>query len=255
MNYDELQQGIEENLPIPDREELWEAIKNKDLKKYTPRQIEQGMLQEKGEWNLYHKASQKGHLDQIPKELLTAENLLKTDTSGWTCLQIAAREGHLDKIPKELLTAENLLQPNTSGWTCLQIAARNGHLDQIPKELLTVENLLPPNNYGYACLHLAARKGHLDQIPKELLTAENLLKPDEDNENCLHLAAMGGQLDKLPWLSYETLTELTAHFETQDRSYYKEEILKTLNELLEKKLKKLEIIARSLTINHDTDIL
>jgi ankyrin repeat protein len=223
MNYDELQQGIQENLPIPNRDELWKAIEKNDLKKYTPRQIEKGMIQK--------------------------------NTLADTLYHDAAWEGHLDKLPKELLTAENLLQPNNYGWTCLQIAARNGHLDQIPKELLTVENLLQPNNYGYACLHWAAYKGQLAKIPKELLTAENLLKPDEDNENCLHHAAMGDQLDKLPWLSYETLTELTAYFETQDSSEYKEEILKTLNDLLEKKLKKLEIIARSQTINHDTDIL
>jgi hypothetical protein len=31
MNYDELQQGIEDNLPIPDREELWKAIEKGDL--------------------------------------------------------------------------------------------------------------------------------------------------------------------------------------------------------------------------------
>jgi ankyrin repeat protein len=158
MNYDELQQGIEENMPIPDRDELWDA-------------------------------------------------------------------------------------------------ARNGHLDQIPKELLTAENLLQPNEDGNTCLHLATYYGHLGQIPKELLTAENLLKPDKDNENCLHFAARNGHLDKLPWLSYETLTELKTHFETQDSSEHNELILKTLNELLEKKIKKLEIIARSQTINHATDIL
>jgi hypothetical protein len=189
MNYDELQQGIQEKLPIPNREELWKAIQKGDLEKYTLKQIEHGMLQEKGGWNLYHKASQKGHLDQIPKELLTAENLLKTDP------------------------------------------------------------------FGRTCLHWAAYKGQLAEIPKEFLTAENLLKHDKYGDTCLHFAAVGGHLDKLPWLSYETLTELTAYFETQDSSESKEEILKTLNDLLEKKLKKLEIIARSLTINHDTDIL
>jgi ankyrin repeat protein len=224
MNYEELQQGIQDNLPIPNWEELWEAIENSNLEKYTPKQIKEGMLQDKHGWNLYHKASQNGHLDKIPKELLTAENLLKHDNRGWTCLPYAALNGHLDKIPKELLTAENLLKPN---------------------------------NYGYTCLHYAAMHGQLAEIPKELLTVENLLKTDTEGRTCLQYAARNDHLDKLPWLSYETLTELTAHFETQDRSKYKENaaILKTLNELLEKKLKKLEIIARSLTINHDTDIL
>jgi ankyrin repeat protein len=141
------------------------------------------------------------------------------------------------------------------GWNLYHYAADNGHLDQIPREGLTAENLLKHDNSGWTCLHFAAREGHLDQIPKELLTAENLLKTNSSNETCLHWAAYIGHLDKIPPLSYETLTELTAHFETQDSSKYKEEILKTLNELLEKKIKKLEIIARSQTINHDTDIL
>jgi ankyrin repeat protein len=256
MNYKELQQGIEENLPPPPREELWEAIKNHELKKYTPGQIEQGMLQKDSYRDtLYHDAAIHGHLDKIPKELLTAENLLQANENGKTCLHYAAYNGHLDQTPKELLTAENLLQPDTLGWTCFHNAAEWGHLDQIPKELLTAENLLQPNNYGWNCLHFAARNGHLDQIPKELLTAENLLKPDNSSWTCLHYAAYNGHLDKLPWLSYETLTELTAYFETQDSSEYKEEILETLNDLLEKKIKKLEIIARSQTINHDTDIL
>jgi ankyrin repeat protein len=255
MNYEQLQQAIQDNLPIPDREELWEAIENNDLKKYTLKQIEQGMLQEKGGWNLYHKAARNGHLDQIPKELLTAENLLQPNNSGWTCLHIAAERGHLGQVPKELLTAENLLQPNTSNENCLHFAARNGHLDQIPKELLTAENLLQPNNSGWTCLHIAAERGHLGQVPKELLTAENLLEPTQGGRTCLHWAAMNSKLGQIPRLSYETLTELTAYFETQDSSYYKEEILETLNDLLEKKIKKLEIIARSQTINHDTDIL
>jgi hypothetical protein len=161
MNYEELQQGIQDNLPIPSRDELWEAIENNDLEKYTPKQIEQGMLQEKDGRNLYHEASKYGHLEQIPKEFLTAENLLKHEKYSW-------------------------------------------------------------------------------------------------NGTCIHWAAMNSNLDKIPLLSYETLTELKTHFETKDSSYslgYKEDILKTLNDLLEKKLKRLEIIARSQTINHDTDIL
>jgi ankyrin repeat protein len=167
MNYDELQQGIQENLPIPKRKELWEAIEKGDLEKYTPKQIEEGMLQEDSDRDtLYHDAAQNGHLDKIPKELLTAENLLQ------------------------------------------------------------------PSNYGKNCLHYAAYNGQLAEIPRELLTAENLLKLDGWGSTCLHKAAMNSKLGQIPWLSYETL-----------------------NNLLEKKLKRLEIIARSQTINHDTDIL
>jgi ankyrin repeat protein len=266
MNYEELQQGIEDNLPIPNWDELWEAIEKGDLEKYTPKQIEEGMLQENQGWKLYQDAAMRGYLGQIPKELLTEENLLKLDGWGSTCLHWAALNGQLDKIPKEILTAENLLDPkemltlenllkdDPDSWTCLHLAARHGHLDQIPRELLTEENLLQPTKKGDNSLHLAASRGHLNQIPREILTAKNLLQPNYNKDTCLHWAAKKGHLDKIP-LSYETLKELTAYFETEDSSEHNELILKTLNELLKKKIKKLEIIARSQTINHDTDIL
>jgi hypothetical protein len=255
MTYTELEQEIQNNLPIPDREELWESIKNNNLKKYTPKQIEHGMLQKLEGKNLYTLAAEKGHLDKIPKELLTQENLAKPDGYNLTCLHWAAVTGHLDQIPKEILTEENLLQPNSFNRTCLHLAAKSGHLDQIAKEVLTKENLLLPDDGGLTCLHWATEYGHLAQIPKELLTTENLIKPDTDGNTCLHWAALNGYLDKIPPLSYETLQELKTHFEAKDSSQYKEDILKTLNELLEKKIKRLEIIARSQEINHDTNIL
>jgi ankyrin repeat protein len=215
MNYDELQQGMEDNLPIPSRDELWEAIENSNLAKYSPKQIEQSMLQKGGDYKmtLYHQAALAGHLNKIPKELLTAENLLTSHKYGENCLHIAARWGHLVQIPKEFLTERNLLQTDTDTRTCL---------------------------------HYAARWGHFDQIPKELLTSENLLHLDRGGYTCLDLAAESDRLDKIPLLSYKTLQELKTHFETQNSSHYKENILKTLN----KKISKIELIKKSLKQDH-----
>jgi hypothetical protein len=44
-------------------------------------------------------------------------------------------------------------------------------------------------------------------------------------------------------------------YQAAARNGYLDQILKTLNDLLEKKMKRLEIIAQSQRINHDTDIL
>jgi hypothetical protein len=118
MNYEQLQRKIEENLPIPTEDELWEAIINKDLGKYTPKQVEKGMLQKKCGNTLYHKAAQNGHLDKIPRNLLTAENLLKANSDGDTCLHYAAYEDHLNQIPplayKTLLNLKTHFERNYS---------------------------------------------------------------------------------------------------------------------------------------------
>jgi hypothetical protein len=110
--------------PDPDREELWDAIKNNNLGKYTPKQIEKGMLQKDlCEENLYHWAAKKRTLQNIPPEFLTKENLLLPNNDGWTCLHLAALWGCLDKIPKELLTKDHLLQESRQGYNSLHFAA------------------------------------------------------------------------------------------------------------------------------------
>jgi ankyrin repeat protein len=197
--------GTEENLPIPSREELWEAIKENNLMKYTITQIEQGMLQgDKYGITLYQDATREGHLDKIPKELLTEETLIKK-TSRSTCIHYAAYVGHLHLIPKKLLTEENLLARTKWGDTCLHLAAEAGKLDKIPQELLTEKNLLRENKDGKNCIHLAAESGDLDQIPKEFLNTKTLLQENhlcfaynKGGENYLHCVARRGLFDKIP---------------------------------------------------------
>ena len=90
---------------------------------------------------------------------------LKPNKEGFTPLQQAAYNGHLDQVPVELLTKENMLLPDKEGFTPLQWAAIKVQLDQVPVEILTKENILLPDKYGNTPLHWAAIKGHLDQVP------------------------------------------------------------------------------------------
>jgi hypothetical protein len=235
MNYGELQIGIEENLPIPPAEELWEAIQNGNLKKYTLKQLEEGMLQlSQSRVNLYYMAAEEGHLDKIPKELLTSKNLLEKSLRGWNCLHRAALNGHLDQIPKELLTKENLLKPSEYRITGFELAVENGHLDQIPQEVLTQEHLLTPNGTGETCLHIAASAGRLNQIPKAFLTTKNLLQPDDSQWTPLHKAARWNHLDKIPPLPYQTLLALKTYFEEKPYKHeHKVKILKFLKEKIQ----------------------
>jgi hypothetical protein len=248
MNYEELQQGIQENLPIPDREELCEAIKSGNLEKYTPKQIEQGMLQEYRGNNLYMEAACHGYLDKVPKNLLTAENLAPDDTSLGP-LYFVAKTGYLHHIPKELLTEENLTKPDSYDWTPLHYAATHGQLDLVPKEVLTEENLTKPDDLGHSPFYGAAYRGHLNQIPKKFLTARNLTTPDKKGYTPLTELARSEKLHTLPLLPYKTLLELKTLFEG-DSEAYQEKILPCLQSQIQKHID-LKTIANSLKKNHE----
>lgn len=231
MTLDALQQGIEDNLPIPNWDELWEAIEKGDLGKYTLKQIEQGMLQKRKEIKLYIDTGdgsgyeyplENDHPDQIPN----------------TLYQDAVIHGHLDQIPKEILTEENLLKKAYSkGYemtaTCLHFAAINGQLNLIPKEFLTEKNLMNKTlETEMTCLHLASYSGNLSQIPLGILTKKNLLEPSNGKQTCFHDAAWAGHLDKIPLLPHQTLLHLKTHFEN-DSSDYKNKILALIQNQLQ----------------------
>jgi len=148
-----------------------------------------------------HKAAIRGKLGQVPKELLTNENLTAYDIYGDTLFHKAASKGTLDKLPKELITETNFLTISKMGFTVFDVAAMYGHLDQIPDELLT-DNVMVRS--GISVLHLAAGQGHLDQVPRRLLTEDNLLVPITDpkftglvGKTTLHQANSNGHLDQL----------------------------------------------------------
>jgi hypothetical protein len=118
---------------LPNREVLWENIKNNHLDKYTLKELEKGMLQVgRKKNNLYHEAARDGYLKNIPKALLTHKVLTKPNSHGWTCFHLAAYGGHLTHIPNEFLTDKNLLQPNTHGENSFHKAVYYNKLHQIP---------------------------------------------------------------------------------------------------------------------------
>jgi ankyrin repeat protein len=106
-----------------------------------------------------------GHLEQIPAEFLTHDNLVVASKSGFTAIHAAAESGQLKKIPAGQLTADLLLTRNENGDTPLHAAASEGHLDQIPSESLNPERLLTRNYDGLTVEELARGRGHYDQIP------------------------------------------------------------------------------------------
>ena len=90
----------------------------------------------------------------------------------------AAAKGHLSQIPANLLTYENFILRNDQMVTVFHRAAKHGHLNQIPEQLLSLANLQIPNKNGRTSIHLAAKYGHLDQIPQEFVTFETLAYKD-----------------------------------------------------------------------------
>jgi ankyrin repeat protein len=117
---------------IPSMSELWEALKHQELHQYSLDQIRIRLQQKDAERTLYHGAAWAGYLNQIPKALLTPENMLKPTEFEETCLHIAARKGHLKQIPQELLTTENLLARDKCKQTALHHAQKEENLHQIP---------------------------------------------------------------------------------------------------------------------------
>lgn len=57
--------------------------------------------------------------------------MLLQDTTGCTPVHFAAAFGHLDQVPKCLLTLETMLIKDNMGKTPLHNAAKHYHLDQL----------------------------------------------------------------------------------------------------------------------------
>jgi len=72
--------------------------------------------------SLLHGAARDGCLNRMPKWLVR-KSLLDTDSAGLTALHTAALFGHLDQVPVELLTLDNLLLGDKDGDTVLHYAA------------------------------------------------------------------------------------------------------------------------------------
>jgi ankyrin repeat protein len=254
MNYEELQQSIEENLPIPDRDTLWQAIEEDTLNQYSLQEIQTAMLEKvaaSGE-NLYHWCAKKGTLERIPPELLTEENLLIEDKDGWNSFHHAAAQGPLSQIPKELLTEKTLLKEEPIFEShCVHLAAESGQLDLLPSEILT-EKILTETyaQFGENCLHIAAENGNLHQIPRSLLSAQNLIKEEMMFKTPFHYICEKDNFEAIPPLSRQTLKSLEKHFKENPGSYPRdvEKILEYLQNQLH--IQNTKLIQKSLTQDH-----
>jgi hypothetical protein len=96
---------------------------------FSPSQLEKGLLQEENGSNTYHYAAENGMLQYIPKEHLTAENLLTTNKEGKTCLHLAAHSENLATLPR--LTPKTLLGIRQHFEACLS----NPTQDKLPEIL------------------------------------------------------------------------------------------------------------------------
>jgi hypothetical protein len=198
------------------------AMKQGKLQEYSIKELQKGLLETNQHGDtLYHYAAEYGHLDKIPRELLTEENLrLNTNNDGWTslgwtCFHHAAREGFLYQIPPEILTEENLRIPDSDGNTSFHIATENNRLTEFAHKYLTEENLLLETHNQTNCFHLAASQGTLHQIPKQYLTLKNLLVKNKRKQDCFQLADTYGFINELPKLSYQNLKYLKTHFKKE----------------------------------------
>ena len=165
-----------------------------------------------------YQAIEDGRFAHWPRAIQIA-SLLKTDHQGETPLHLAGQTGRLDQIPKDLLTKQNLLTPDENGITPLHCAASGGHLHQIPQDILTQKNLLIPSHDASTPLHHAAWYGHLHQIPAGAFCEEALLQENITGCQPLHYAARNGFLEQIPFpLSRHSLLVLLRHKETCDYS-------------------------------------
>ena len=73
-----------------------------------------------------------GQLAAIPREHLTDDLVLTRNDNGDTPLHAAAYEGHLDQIPVELLTPENIAVRNYEGVSVWRTARDRNFDHQIP---------------------------------------------------------------------------------------------------------------------------
>lgn len=153
-----------------------------------------------------HFAADGGHLDQVPKALLTAQSMSLKDANGLTPLHFAARESHLDQVPKALLTIETMTIRANDGWIPLHWVAFKGQFNKVPQKLLTLETMTIKNHKGETPLHWGTQ--HLDQLPQELLTLEMMSLKDNGGWTPLHWAAYFGDLGQVPkeLLTKETMT-------------------------------------------------
>ena len=88
-------------------------------------------------WSLLHTAAETGNLNIMPAKALTSENMTrKVSRWGTTPLYLAVTSGHIDQVPQELLTPQNLLVSKNTRFQILDVLLQQGELAVIPKSVL-----------------------------------------------------------------------------------------------------------------------
>lgn len=158
-------------------------------------------------WTPLHAAAYSEVLDEVPKELLSLENLCAKNSTGMSVVLVAASLARLDQVPTDCLTNRTIDDRDQSGRTVIGQAAYFRQLDLIPKLLLTRERLILPRGGSTlkpgvhvpdTPLHIAAAYGRLDQIPWELIQADDLWLEDQRGLSVVNLAALMGFLKQIP---------------------------------------------------------
>ena len=172
---------------------------------------------------LLHEAAQCGHLNHIPRHLISEENLNWRDDRGKTVVHLAAASGTLDHIGP--ISYKALTATDSYLVTPIHEAAANGTLNHVPNVAKTRDhdpkrsqwpyaaphggsqwapgqsahrlphagNLDILDKHGRSFLHLAAQRGCLQQVPRASLTQANLNLPDRSGVTPRASALMNGQ--------------------------------------------------------------
>jgi len=140
-------------------------------------------------------AAECGHLNGF-SECVIAENLHESDLSLKSVIEVAAQHGNLGQIPKSLLTPENLTKIGRLGTTPIHCTIINGHIRDVPN----LETYLHIRNTDeISVLESAAWHRQLNKIPG--LTPEHMLTKNPTTEGTpLHMAAMRGCLSQVPYM-------------------------------------------------------
>jgi len=151
-----------------------------------------------------HASAKAGKLLEVPRELLTGENMLRGDSFDCTPLHYAAERGCLGQIPEAVLTSNLLMVTDYRGDTPVHYAADKGKLYLIPAGLLTADVLLATNSVGTTPLHYAARYGELAVIRSVpgVVTVERMLISDKFGLSPLDNADLHGHLDQVLGLDF-----------------------------------------------------
>lgn len=167
-----------------------------------------------------HIAATCNGFDHIPKELLTAENLLQQDGSGDTPIHLAAFVGRLQMLPLEALPRDVFYAHDGNGKSVITIAREKRILWQIPVSILLADETYqyeailsnlsanrirnidqrlmdpaiwsrtPPGRVGGSTLyHIASEFGLLDQLPAKMLLSGVLKSKNRCGETPLHMVA------------------------------------------------------------------